>query len=344
MVNKEAKIYVAGHRGLVGSAIVRQLEARGYTNILTRTHSELDLVNQQAVADFFETEKPEYVFLAAAKVGGIMANNTYRGEFIYLNLMIQNNIIHHSMVNDVKRLVFLGSSCIYPKLAQQPIKEEYLMTGPLEPTNSPYALAKIAGIEMCHAYNDQYGTSYVPVMPTNLYGPGDTFDLEKSHVLPALMRKFHLGKLAMAGDWKAIEADEERWGRIPEDIKAFIGSDRKDSKDCKVILWGTGSPFREFLYVDDMADACVYVMFDMEASDLLNIGTGEDLTIREAAQTVAEVVGYNGEIVWDDSKPDGTPRKVMSIDRLHGHGWRAKTGFREGLELSYKWYLENGSR
>ena len=272
-MDKNVKIYVAGHRGLVGSAIVRQLEAKGYTNIITRSHAELDLVNQQSVADFFEVEKPEYVFLAAAKVGGIMANSTYRGEFIYLNLMIQNNVMHQSMVHGVKRLVFLGSSCIYPKMAPQPIKEEYLMTGPLEPTNSPYAVAKIAGIEMCHAYNDQYGTSFVPVMPTNLYGPGDNFDLEKSHVLPALMRKFHLGKLAMAGDWAGIDADQERWGVIPNDIKTSIGYDMKHSDQCKVLLWGTGTPYREFLYVDDMADACVFVMFDSNTTELLNIGT-----------------------------------------------------------------------
>lgn len=338
MVNKDAKIYVAGHRGLVGSAIVRQLEAKGYTNIVVRTHAELDLVNQQAVADFFEAEKPEYVFLAAAKVGGIMANSTYRGEFIYLNLMIQNNIMHQSMVHGVKRLVFLGSSCIYPKLAPQPIKEEYLMTGPLEPTNSPYAVAKIAGIEMCHAYNEQHGTSFVPVMPTNLYGPGDNFDLEKSHVLPALMRKFHLGKLAMAGDWEGIEADESCFGRIPDDIRQTIGYDRKDSTSCKVVLWGTGTPFREFLFVDDMADACIYVMFETNSTALLNIGTGEDLSIREAAEMVANVVGYKGDIVWDSSKPDGTPRKVLDVSSILSLGWKSTVLFQSGLETVYKAY------
>jgi GDP-L-fucose synthase len=339
MVKKDAKIYVAGHRGLVGSAIVRQLEAKGYTNIITRTHAELDLVNQQAVEDFFKTEKPEYVFLAAAKVGGIMANSTYRGEFIYLNLMIQSNIMHQSKVQGVKRLVFLGSSCIYPKMASQPIKEEYLMTGPLEPTNSPYAVAKIAGIEMCHAYNDQYGTSFVPVMPTNLYGPGDNFDLEKSHVLPSLVRKFHLGKLAMAGDWEGIESDEKRWGAIPNGFKEAIGYDHKDACDCEVVLWGTGSPYREFLYVDDMANACVFIMFEQDSTELLNIGTGVDLTIREVAELVADVVGYEGSIVWDASKPDGTPRKVLDVSRMKKIGWGSTMGLTNGLKLFYNWYL-----
>ena len=337
-MNKDAKIYVAGHRGLVGSAIVRRLKAQGYGNVVTRTHDELDLVDQRAVADFFAAEQPEYVFLAAAKVGGIMANSLYRGEFIYLNLMIQNNVIHQSMVHGVKRLVFLGSSCIYPKMAPQPIKEEYLMTGPLEPTNSPYAVAKIAGIEMCRAYNEQYGTSFVPVMPTNLYGPGDNFDLEKSHVLPALMRKFHLGKLAMAGDWDGIKADEARWGAIPADIARSIGYDRRDAGDCRVVLWGTGSPYREFLYVDDMADACVYVMFDSESTDLLNIGTGEDLTIKETAEMVADVVGYGGKVVWDDSKPDGTPRKVLDVNRVAALGWKPKLSFQDGVSKSYDWF------
>jgi len=339
MVNKDAKIFVAGHRGLVGSAIVRQLEARGYANILTRTHAQLDLVNQQAVADFFEAEKPEHVFLAAAKVGGIMANNTYRGEFIYLNLMIQNNVIHQSMLHGVKRLVFLGSSCIYPRLAPQPIKEEYLMTGPLEPTNSPYAVAKIAGIEMCRAYNEQYGTAFVPVMPTNLYGPGDNFNLETSHVIPALMRKFHLGKLAMAGDWAGIDADEKKWGPIPEDLKRSIGYGRDGAGECRVIIWGTGAPFREFLYVDDMASASIYVGFDTDETRLLNIGTGEEVTIRDVARTVADVVGYTGAIVWDETKPDGTPRKVVDVTAINALGWKPAVEFRQGLRQSYAWYL-----
>lgn len=340
MVDKDAKIYVAGHRGLVGSAIVRQLEAQGYTNILTRTHAELDLVNQKAVADFFEAEKPEYVFLAAAKVGGIMANDIYRGEFIYLNLMIQTNVIHQSMVHGVKRLVFLGSSCIYPKMASQPIKEEYLMTGPLEPTNSPYAVAKIAGIEMCHAYNEQYNTSFVPVMPTNLYGPKDNFNLETSHVLPALMRKFHLGKLALNGDWEGIKADEQRWGTIPEEIKKGIGFDCKDTGKRQVVLWGSGSPSREFLYVDDMARACVFVMFEIYSNELLNIGTGEEVTIRAAAELVASVVGYEGEVMWDDSKPDGTPRKVLDVSRITSLGWESKVSFLNGIKNAYQWYLD----
>lgn len=337
-MNTQAKIYVAGHRGLVGSAIVRQLKAKGYTNLVTRTHSELDLLNQQAVADFFAAEKPEYVFLAAAKVGGIMANNTYRGQFIYENLTIQNHVMHQSMVHGVKRLVFLGSSCIYPRMAPQPIREEYLMTGPLEPTNSPYAVAKIAGIEMCHAYNAQYGTSFVPVMPTNLYGPGDNFDLETSHVLPALMRKLHLGKLAINGDWDAIDADEATWGKIPEDIKNSIGYYEKDASDCRVVMWGSGSPYREFLYVDDMADACVFLMFEVDTTELLNIGTGVDLTIKEAAELVATVVGYDGVVSWDNTKPEGMPRKVLDTRLLLKAGWTYSIDLVVGLCRMYASY------
>jgi GDP-L-fucose synthase len=337
-MNSDAKIYVAGHRGLVGGAIVRRLESLGYTTLVTRTHAELDLVNQQAVADFFATEKPEYVFLAAAKVGGIMANSRYRGEFIYLNLMIQNNIMHQSMLHGVKRLVFLGSSCIYPKMAPQPIKEESLLTGPLEPTNSPYAVAKIAGIEMCRAYNEQYKTSFVPVMPTNLYGVGDNFSLETSHVLPALVRKFHLGKLALQGDWDGIQADERKWGPIPDDIKRAIGFDRRDGSACKVVLWGTGNPLREFLYVDDMAAACVHVMSETDTTELINIGTGKDMTIRAAAELVAKVVGYDGDVVWDDTKPDGTPRKVLDVSRLASEGWRYSIEFEDGVRRLYAAY------
>ena len=341
-MNQNAKIYVAGHRGLVGSAIVRQLEKHGYTNIIMRTHSELDLLNQHDVVDFFEVEKPDYVFLAAAKVGGILANNTYRGQFIYENLMIQSNIMHQSMVHGVKRLVFLGSSCIYPKMAPQPIKEEYLLTGPLEPTNSPYAVAKIAGIEMCDAYNKQYGTSFVPVMPTNLYGPGDNFDLEKSHVLPALMRKFHLAKLAMDGNWEAIDIDEALWGNIPKDIKTAIGYSLRGVGDCKVVLWGSGSPFREFLYVDDMANACSHVMFNSDTIELLNIGTGRDITIFDMAKVVAEVVGYEGDIIWDQSKPDGTPRKLLDVDKMNENGWKSTIALRDGLMRMYLWYQNKG--
>ncbi|UZP67609.1 GDP-L-fucose synthase [Desulfovibrio mangrovi] len=339
-MNRHAKIYVAGHRGLVGSAIVRQLKAKGYTNLVTRTHSELDLLNQQAVADFFAAEKPEYVFLAAAKVGGIMANNTYRGQFIYENMTIQNHVMHQSMLHGVKRLVFLGSSCIYPKMAQQPIKEEYLMTGPLEPTNSPYAVAKIAGIEMCHAYNAQYGTSFVPVMPTNLYGPGDNFDLETSHVLPALMRKFYLGKLAMDGDWDAIDTDEKKWGKIPEDIKKSIGCYERDASNCKVVLWGTGSPYREFLYVDDMADACIFVMFESDTTELLNIGTGEDLIIKKVSEILAAVVGYDGGIIWDVTKPDGTLKKVLDVSKISLLGWRPQVDLQDGISRAMEYYTK----
>ncbi|MBG0791821.1 MAG: GDP-L-fucose synthase [Desulfovibrionaceae bacterium] len=333
------KIYVAGHRGLVGSAIVRMLERRGFNNIVTRPHKELDLIDQRAVAGFFADEKPEYVFLAAAKVGGILANSTRGAEFIYENLMIQTNILHQSMVHPVKRLVFLGSSCIYPKMAAQPIKEEALLTGALEPTNSPYAVAKIAGIEMCRAYNEQYGTSFVPVMPTNLYGPDDNFDLQTSHVLPAMIRKFHLGKLAMAGDWEGIETDEKRMGTIPSSIKDDIGYTHRDSSSCQITLWGTGSPRREFLHVDDMAEATGFAMFDTDATDLLNIGTGIDMTIRETAALVADTVGYAGDIAWDHALPDGTPRKVLDVNRITGLGWSHKIDLKQGLKQTYRSYL-----
>ena len=311
-----AKIYIAGHRGLVGSAIVRNLQAKGYSNLITRTHAELNLTNQQATADFFAQQKPDYVFLAAAKVGGIHANNTYPAEFIYENLAIQTNIIHAAYKNNVNRLLFLGSSCIYPKLAPQPMKEECLLTAPLEETNRPYALAKIAGIEMCWSYNRQYGTQYLSVMPTNLYGPGDNYHSENSHVIPALIRKFH---------------------------------EAKQANSSEVIVWGTGTPKREFLYNEDMADACVFLMNlpneqyqPLLAADrndgpppVINIGMGEDVTIKALAETVQQVVGYTGEIVFDASKPDGTPRKLMNVDRLHGIGWKAKTLLVNGLEVAY---------
>lgn len=341
-MDKNMKVYVAGHRGLVGSAIVRRLRKDGYTNVVCRTHAELDLTDQRAVADFFAVEKPDYVFLSAAKVGGIMANNTYRGEFIYENLMIQSNILHQSMVHNVKRLVFLGSSCIYPKMAPQPIKESDLMTGPLEPTNSPYAIAKIAGIEMCDAYNKQYGTSFVPVMPTNLYGPGDYFDLEKSHVLPGMLRKFHLGKLAMTGDWTGIEKDEAKWGPIPAEMKQSIGLEDKNSRDCKVVLWGTGSPSREFMFVDDMVDALVNIGFSSDTTELVNIGSGVELTIKDAADLVARTVGYTGKVVWDSEKPDGTPRKALDGSKLNSLGWSASVGLGEGLALTYEYYRNVG--
>ncbi len=306
-MNKDSKIYVAGHRGLVGSAIVRNLEERGYTNIIYRTHKELDLTRQVEVEKFFEDEKPEYVFLAAAKVGGIHANNTRPAEFIYDNLMIESNIIHSAYKYGVKKLLFLGSSCIYPKFANQPIKEEYLLTGELEPTNEAYAIAKITGIELCKFYRRQYGCDFISAMPTNLYGINDNFDLETSHVLPALIRKFHEAK---------INNQEE------------------------VVMWGTGKPLREFMYVDDLADALVHLMLNYSDEIHVNMGTGKDLSIGELAQIVKEVVGYEGKIVNDLSKPDGTPRKLLDISRLEATGWKYKTELREGIEKVYKWYLE----
>ena len=306
-MNKDSKIYVAGHRGLVGSAIVRNLEERGYTNIIYRTHKELDLTRQVEVEKFFEEEKPEYIFLAAAKVGGIHANNTRPAEFIYDNLMIESNIIHSSYKYGVKKLLFLGSSCIYPKFANQPIKEEYLLTGELEPTNEAYAIAKITGIELCKFYRRQYGCDFISAMPTNLYGINDKFDLETSHVLPALIRKFHEAK---------INNQEE------------------------VVMWGTGKPLREFMYVDDLADALVHLMLNYSDEIHVNMGTGKDLSIGELAQIVKEVVGYEGKIVNDLSKPDGTPRKLLDVSRLEATGWKYKTELREGIEKVYKWYLE----
>lgn len=307
-MNKQDKVYIAGHRGMVGSAILRALEVQGYSNFLLRTSAELDLRNQQAVADFFAQEKPDYVFLAAAKVGGIVANNIYRGEFIYENLMIQSNVIHQSYVNGVKKLMFLGSSCIYPKLAPQPLKEEYLLTGVLEPTNEPYAIAKIAGIKMCDAYRDQYGCNFISVMPTNLYGPNDNYDLNNSHVLPALLRKF---------------------------ITA------KNSGAPTVSLWGTGSPKREFLHADDLAAACVYLMQTYDAEGLVNIGVGEDVSILELAQMVQKIVGYTGAIVTDPSKPDGTPRKLMDVSKLNGLGWKATISLEEGIQRVYNEIKDN---
>lgn len=304
-----SKIYIAGHRGMVGSAIMRNLQSKGYTRFITRSSAELDLRDQQAVAAFFAAEKPDYVFLAAAKVGGIIANNTYRAEFLYDNLMIQANVIHSSYMNGVTKLMFLGSSCIYPKEAPQPLKEEYLLTGLLEPTNEPYAIAKIAGIKLCDAYRSQYGCNYVSVMPTNLYGINDNYDLKNSHVLPALLRKFHEAKL---------------------------------KKDPEVVVWGTGSPRREFLHADDMADACVYLMETYNEPGLVNIGVGEDLAIRELAELIKEITGYDGKITWDTSKPDGTPRKLMDVSKLHSFGWKARISLREGIEQVYnqKFYSE----
>lgn len=305
-MQKNAKIYVAGHRGMVGSAVKRQLEKQGFTNIICKTSKELDLRNQKQVADFFETEKPEYVFLAAAKVGGIVANNTYRAEFLYDNLCIQNNTIHQAYLNGVKKLMFFGSSCIYPKLATQPLREESLLSGYLEPTNEPYAIAKIAGIKMCEAYRDQYGCNFVSVMPTNLYGINDNYHPENSHVLPALIRKFHEAKLN---------------GR------------------STVEIWGTGSPKREFLFADDLAEAAVFLMLHYNEKQFVNIGSGEDLSIKELAEVVMKVVGYQGDLVFDTSKPDGTPRKLMDVSKLHALGWKHHTKLEEGIAIAYHDFL-----
>jgi GDP-L-fucose synthase len=308
-MNHDSRIYVAGHRGLAGSAIVRRLLSGGCKSIIHRTHSELELTDQKAVEEFFAREKPEYVFLAAAKVGGIYANNTYPAEFIYQNLMIQTNVIHASHRHGVKKLMFLGSSCIYPKHAPQPMKEEYLLSGTLEPTNEPYAIAKISGIKMCASYNRQYGTNFLCVLPTNLYGPGDNYDLQNSHVLPALIRKIHEAKVQNAKE---------------------------------VIVWGTGTPRREFLYSDDLADACVYLMEKYDASDideLINIGTGKEITIRELAKLMANIVGFHGMLVFDTSMPDGATRKLLDISRLHAFGWRPRVALHEGIKTIYKDYL-----
>lgn len=350
MLPETAKIYIAGHNGLVGSAIERTLVSRGYTNIVTRASSELDLTDQQATAEFLRQERPDYVFLAAAKVGGIHANNTYPAEFMYQNLMIQSNVIHQSYLNGVKGLLFLGSSCIYPKLAPQPLKEKYLMTGPLEPTNSAYATAKIAGIEMCWSYNRQYGTRFIPVMPTNLYGMHDNFDLESSHVLPAMIRKFHLAMLAAAEDYKAIAEDEARYGQIPNVIKNSMGIVNHESRakqTPQVLLWGTGRPLREFLYVDDLADACIFLMNRIEStldSDLpmalFNIGSGSELTISDLASLIAGIVGFEGEIIFDPRMPDGTPRKLLDTTRMEAMGWRAATTLEEGIKKTYAQYTK----
>lgn len=306
----DSKIYIAGHRGMVGSAIHRNLTAKGFQHIITRTSKELDLRNQQEVNDFFAAEKPDYVFLAAAKVGGIMANNTRRAEFLYDNLMIEANIIHAAYLNQVTKLMFLGSSCIYPKMAPQPLKEDYLLTGELEPTNEPYAIAKIAGIKMCDAYRSQYGCNFISVMPTNLYGPNDNYDLNSSHVLPALVRKFHEAKM---------------------------------NNSEFVELWGSGSPKREFLHADDLADACVYLMDKYNEQGLVNVGTGEDLSILELAQLIQKIVGYEGELRFDSSKPDGTPRKLMDVNKLHSMGWKARIGLEEGIRAVYEEYKKKAT-
>jgi len=355
-MKKESKIYIAGHRGLVGSAIVSALISKGYTNLIFRTHAELDLINQQAVEVFFENEKPEYVILAAAKVGGIVANNTYRADFIYENLMIQNNVIHQAYLQGVKKLLFLGSTCIYPKNAPQPMSEDSLLTSTLEYTNEPYAIAKIAGIKMCESYNLQYGTNFVSVMPTNLYGPNDNFDLEKSHVLPALIRKIYLGKCLQQNEWNSIKSDLNK-----NPIEGVDGSSSNNdisevllkygvSKDS-VEIWGSGKPKREFLWSEDMADACVFLLENRNFSDTfdrtqteiinthINIGTGVDISIKELAEEIKSVVGYKGNFVFNSSKPDGTIQKLTDVSKLNGLGWKHAVSLDKGVEKMYAWYL-----
>ncbi|MBU4480060.1 GDP-L-fucose synthase [Patescibacteria group bacterium] len=310
-MDKNSKIYVAGHKGLVGSAIVRHLQKEGYKNLVLKTRQELDLLDEKAVATFFEKEKPEFVFLAAAKVGGIMANSNFPADFIYQNLKIQNNIIHNAYLNNVKKLLFLGSSCIYPKESPQPIKEEYLLTSSLEPTNKAYAIAKIAGMVMCESYNKQYGTNFISVMPTNLYGINDNFDLKNSHVMPALIRKFHEAKI---------------------------------NNLSEIIVWGDGSSLREFLHVDDLADACIYAMNNYKLEnfgDFLNIGTGEDISIKELVEKIKNIAGFKGKIKWDTSKPNGTPRKLLDVSKLHSIGWKHKIDLDDGIKDTYEWYKEN---
>ena len=381
-MNPDSKIYVAGHHGLAGSAIVKNLTDKGYTNLSTRTHAELDLTKQQAVAKFFEQEKPEYVFLAAGKVGGIVANNTYRADFIYENLMIQNNIIHQSYKNKVKKLLFLGSTCIYPKDAPQPMSEDCLLTSPLEYTNEPYAIAKIAGVKMCESYNLQYGTNFISVMPTNLYGPNDSFDLEKSHVLPALIRKIHLGKALENNDWETIRHD---LNKLPiedvngdakeEDILNILSSyglritnrgsqitDHESRSTVQVEIWGSGKPRREFLWSEDMADACVFIMGNRDFKDIIesqltlhesrftsspevrnthiNIGTGEDVSIKELAEIIKEIIGFNGELYFNTDKPDGTMKKLTDISKLNALGWTHSMKLIDGIQELYHWYRE----
>lgn len=347
MIDKNSKIYVAGHRGLVGSAIVKNLESKGYSNLIYRTHKELDLTNQKAVEDFFEAEKPEYVILAAAKVGGIVANNTYRADFIYENLAIQNNVIHNAYKYGVQKLLFLGSTCIYPKNAPQPMPENCLLTSPLEYTNEPYAIAKIAGIKMCESYNIQYGTNFISVMPTNLYGPNDNFDLEKSHVLPALIRKIHCAKLL----------NEKKYNEVIKDLSTSTLNEAKEylSKfgvnENSVEIWGTGKPRREFLYSEDMADACVFLLENRDFKDTyekgskeiinthINIGTGKDISIKELAELIKEIIGFKGELIFNTEKPDGTMVKLTDSSKLHNLGWKHKVEIEEGIKTIYNWYL-----
>ena len=382
-MNLNSKIYIAGHRGLVGSALWKNLQAKGYTNLIGRTKTELDLLNTRAVNDFFESEKPEYVILAAAKVGGIVANNTYRGEFIYENLMIQNNVVHSAYLSGVKKLLFLGSTCIYPRDAPQPMPEDCLLTGPLEYTNEPYAIAKIAGIKLCESYNIQYGTNYISVMPTNLYGPNDNFDLEKSHVLPGLLRKIHLGKCLEEGNWAGIRSDlKNRPIKNVDgnsDIQAILDvlagfgvktvtqidtNPKQLGANVSVEIWGSGAPMREFLWSEEMADACVFLMENIDFADLslppvgdnsspirensrfirnthINIGTGTEISIRDLAFQIKEIIGFTGELVFNTSKPDGTMRKLTDPSKLHGLGWHHQIEIGEGVKKLYQWYLEN---
>lgn len=373
MIEKQSKIYVAGHNGMVGSAITRKLREDGYDNLVYTPYPPFDLTDQKTVADFFRKEKPEYVFLAAAKVGGIVANNKYRAQFIYENLMIQNNIIHQSYMHGVKKLLFLGSSCIYPKNCPQPIREEYMLTDELEYTNEPYAIAKIAGIKMCESYNIQYGTNFISVMPTNLYGPNDNYNLETSHVLPAMIRKMHLGKCLERNDWEGILKDLAKYpiegitdksetSEILSVMRKYgIQSNRQPESRTQdpvtITLWGTGSPYREFLHVDDVADACVFVMNNVDFNDLIppsalspqpsalknthiNIGTGKDLTIKDLAILIKDIIGFRGEIVWDDSKPDGTPRKLLDVSKISSLGWKEKVGLEDGIRGVYEKYRE----
>jgi GDP-L-fucose synthase len=374
-MKNSSRIYVAGHRGLVGSALLRRLQADGYSHLITRTHAQLDLEHRGRVWDFFAEQRPEYVFLAAAKVGGIHANSTYPVDFLLRNLKIQNNVIEACAKNEVKGLIFLGSSCVYPKLAPQPLKEEYLLTGPLEPTNEPYAVAKIAGIELCEGFNRQYGTRFLSVMPTNLYGPNDNYDLENSHVLAAFIRKFHLANLASQGNWEAIQRDEALHGPIPSYFRenlegialssnrerawtAALPSANTNAAESPLFLWGTGSPRREFLHSDDLADACVFLMQQIDSlfshyaasgggcssgisSHLYNIGCGADLTISELAALVGKTIGYAGRVEWDGTKPDGTPRKVLDVSRMTSLGWRPRIPLEQGISSVCREYVES---
>ena len=350
-MNKNSKIYIAGHRGLVGSAILENLKAKGYSNFILKTHSELDLTNQLEVEKFFKHEKPDYVFLAAAKVGGIQANNVYRAEFIYENLQIQNNVIHQSYVNDVKKLLFLGSTCIYPKESVQPMAENNLLTSPLEYTNEPYAIAKIAGIKMCESYNLQYNTNFISVMPTNLYGPNDNFDLEKSHVLPALIRKIHLAKLL--NEAKEFDIIKDLNAKTFDEALEYLSKFNISPKTVEI--WGSGKPMREFLWSEDMADACVHIMDNVEFKDIrpnlneirnthINIGTGTDISIKDLAEIIKDVIGFKGELVFNSEKPDGTLKKLTDVTKLNQLGWKHSVELKEGVERLYTWYLKRNKK